>query len=183
MNSEKLLSPAKAKVAIMAELARGAKANDLAVKYDVNPMTIGSWKRKARMDAEKGDILEVAVEVEPVVLEAVAQELKAKAKDAGMPAKQYAKFDTQLDKLKDGATSLQLLDTAFHTTMMNLLQWANDRITDDMKIGEWTQLVNGITTMHTALFAKGADSTINIMQGMNSQSSAKVEKFKGSFRV
>lgn len=170
------------KVAILAELNRGEIAAELAIKYNVNPMTIGKWKREARQAAEKAKVLELEV-VEPEVLETVIQEVREKAKSADLTPKQYRKLDAQLDKVSEGVSSLQMLDTGFHNTMLNLLEWANDRINDDMKVSEWTQLVNGISTLHSTLFSKGATNNINIMQNNTSGNTAKVEKFKGGFRA
>lgn len=175
------LSIDQKKVAILAELNTGASATELAIKYDVNPMTIGSWRRKQRLEAERVAILEVET-VDADVVASVVAGIKEKASDA-LPPKQYRKLDAQLDKLQEGVTSLQMLDTAFHNSMMNLLEWANDRIQDDMKVSEWTALVNGISVLHNNMFGKGANTNVNIINSANvGGSSAKVEKFKASFR-
>ena len=170
------------RVAVLAELNRGEIAAELAIKYEVNPNTVGKWRRDARKKAEQEEVLEVA-EVDSVVLQTVIQEVKEKAEKSNIPVKQFRKLDASLDKLSEGVTSLQLLDTAFHNTMLNLLEWANDRIDEEMKVSEWTQLVNGIGTLHSAMFAKGGTNNINIMQNNNSGNTAKVEKFKGGFRA
>ena len=178
------LSTEQKKIAIMAELNLGAKLVDVAEKYDVNPMTIGTWRRKARKDAEKDSIIDLET-VPPEVIETVLMEVKEKAKKSeNLSPKQYRKLDAQLDNLSNGVSSLQLLDTGFHNTMLNLLEWANDKITDDMKVSEWTALVNGISTLHSNMFGKSANTNVNIIQANNNAgSSAKVEKFKAGFRA
>lgn len=171
------------RVAILAELAKGEIASDLAKKYEVTPNTIGKWKKEARIAAMKEEAVELSA-IEPEVLTSVIQEVKNKAEsNPNLTAKQFIKIDTQLDKLKEGVTSLQVLDKAFHDTMLNMLMYANERLTDDdIKTSEWTQLVNGIATMHKALFGKDNVNNVNIVQANNGGGDPSIASFKAGFR-
>jgi transposase-like protein len=170
------------KSAILAELLQGEKASELAVKYNVNPMTIGKWKKEAREKAEQEEAVELAT-IEPEVITAVVDGIKEKAEaNPNITTKQYIKLDTQLDKLKDGVTSLQVLDKAFHETMLNMLTWANNQISDEMKVSDWTQLVNGIATLHKSIFGKDNVNNVNIVQANNVGGDANVASFKAGFR-
>lgn len=158
----KALSPAQKQIAILAEMNRGAKANELALKYDVNPMTIGNWKRKARIEAEKDAVQDLA-KVDPVVVETVIQEVREKAKLASdITPTQSVKLDKGLTKLSDGLNGLAVLDTEIQAGLLKALKWANNKIVDDMKISEWTQIVDGITRIHTTLNGKAGLTQVNI---------------------
>jgi len=173
------------KLAILAEMAKGGRASEVGEKYNVSPLTIGSWMKAQRKEHEKESVAELT-HVDPIVLEAVTQEIKDKASNSStITTKQLDRLDVQLDNIKEGVVGVKLLETEFHTTMMNLLKWANKKITDDMKVSEWTQLVSGISSLHSTLFSKGSNTQINLMQQNNggNGSSAKVEKFKGGFRT
>jgi len=171
------------KLAIMAEMTKGGKANEVGERYNVNPITINSWMRTQRKEHEKESVAQLA-KVDPIVLEAVVQEVKEKAENSStITTKQLDRLDIQLDNIKDGIVGVQQLEPEFHNTMMKLLKWANNKITDDMKVSEWTQLVTGISQLHGTMFGKGSSTQINLMQQNNGTSSAKVEKFRGGFRI
>ena len=177
----KLLTKAEKKLAIMAGILKGATAADMGKDYDVSPITIGAWMRESRKESERTKVAEVA-SVDPVVLEAVVEDIRTKASNSSTTTtKQLNRLDKELDNLVEGVAGIEMLERGFHTSVMNLLTWANDKISDDMKVSEWTQLVNGISTLHSSIFGRGSATTINMMQ-QNNTSSAKVEKFKGSFR-
>lgn len=174
----KELSPEQKQIAILAELNRGAKGINLANKYDVNPNTIGNWKRKARTEAAKASVQELA-EVDPVVVETVIQEVKAKAATApDITTKQAVKLDKGLNKLSDGLDGLAMLDTEIQKGLLKALQWANRKITDDMKISEWTQIVDGITRIHGTLNGKAGLTQVNIQNN-----SAGDSDFKSGMRL
>ena len=177
----KLLTKEEKRVAILAELLVGVDKYDLSGKYEIDVRVITKWERQHKNQSEKDEV----VELDPVVVATVVNEIKAKAEtNENITPKQLDRLGIGLDKLKSGVDSLQLLETDFHNTIMNMLRWANGKINDDMKVSEWTQLVNGITTLHSTLFGKGSSTQINLMQqnGINVGSSAKVEKFKGGYR-
>lgn len=170
------------RVAILAELLQGETAKDLAIKYDVNPMTIGKWRKEARQKAEQEEAIALTT-VEPEVIKSVVEGIKEKAEaNPNITTKQYIKLDVQLEKLKEGVTSLQVLDTAFHDTMLNMLTWANNQISDEMKVSEWTQLVNGIATLHKSIFGKDNVNNVNIVQANNVGGNADTTAFKAGFR-
>jgi len=177
----KLLTKAEKKLAIMAGMLKGASATDMGEEYDVSPITIGAWMREQRKSGERADI-ETLSSVDPVVLTAVVEDIRTKARNSPTSTtRQLDKLDKDLDNLVEGVAGIEMLERGFHDTIMRLLGAANRKITDDMKVSEWTQLVNGISTLHSSIFGKGSATTINMMQ-QNNTSSAKVEKFKGSFR-
>jgi len=178
------MTKAEKKLAILAEMAKGGKAKELGEKYDVNPLTIGSWMKAQMRQHEKESVVELA-HVDPVVLEAVVQDIKDKAANSSTSTtKQLDRLDKQLDTIQDGVVGVKALETEFHSTMMNLLKWANGKITEEMKVSEWTQLVSGVSGLHSTLFSKGSNTQINLMQQNNAGgSSAKVEKFKNGFRT
>ncbi len=167
---------------ILAEMAIGGQANELAEKYDVNPMTISSWKRAERKRLEAETVLE-AKSADPVVLDAVVLELKTKVAESDMPPVEMDKVVKKLDVLVEGVNGLQLLESELQNTMMKLLRVANSKITDDMKMSDWSMLVTKIGEMHKILFATDSVTNFNMMQQNNGGSSAKVEKFKGGFRA
>ncbi len=167
---------------ILAEMAIGGMANELAEKYDVNPMTIASWKRAERKRLEAETVLE-AKSADPVVLDAVVLELKTKVAESDMPPVEMDKVVKKLDVLVEGVNGLQLLESELQQTMMKLLRVANSKITDDMKMSDWSMLVTKIGEMHKILFATDSVTNFNMMQQNNGGSSAKVEKFKGGFRA
>ena len=178
---EKLLTKAEKKLAIMAGMLKGASASDMGEEYNVSPITIGAWMRDQRKEAEKADIQTLA-SVDPVVLTAVVDDIRTKASSSTTSTtRQLNKLDKELDNLVEGITGIEVLERGFHDSILKLLTWANQKITDDMKVSEWTALVNGISILHSSIFGKGSATTINMMQ-QNNTSSAKVEKFKGSFR-
>ena len=166
---------------ILAEMAIGGQANELAEKYDVNPMTISSWKRAERKRLE-AETVEQARTADPVVLDAVVLELKTKASESDMPPVEIEKIVKKLDVVVEGVNGLQLLEGELHKTMMKLLGVANSKITDDMKMTDWSMLVTKIGEMHKILFATDSVTNFNMMQQNNGGSSAKVEKFKSGFR-
>ncbi len=179
------LSKADKKSAIMAELITGASAYDLGMKYNISPTLIGTWRREQRKQAEKIDVQELAA-IQPEVLKAVVDEVRTKAENSSeLETHDLEKIYKQLDKVENGVASVQMLEDGFHTTMMNMLVWANNKISDDMKVSEWTQLVNGVSNLHGSLFGKGSSTQINLMQQNNGggASSAKLEKFKSGFRI
>ena len=198
MDTKQLTNKQK-KVAVLAEMALGAGRTAMMQKYDVSSTTVLNWRKEAKEKAERvvvTDILDSTADVPlemvrnmaegsdtPQTVEQLASTIKEKAV-GNVSTKQFAKLELQLDKLAEGITSLKMLETNFHSTIMNLLQVANMKIDEDMKISEWTQLVNGINILHGTLFGKNAGgTTINMMnQQNNGGSSAEVSKFKASFR-
>ena len=179
--SESKLNVDQKRIAILAELSKGAKAAELAERYDVNPMTIGSWRRKARLEAEKADVLEIE-EIPPETIKAVVQEVREKAESSDISKAQYKKLTKELNKIEEGIPSLQLLDTAFHQTMLNLLTFANNQINDDMKISDWRSLVEGISQLHKELFGKDSINNVNIVQANNTNVNPSTAEFKSGFR-
>jgi len=173
------------KKAILAGLLVGESPKELGLKYEISPIVISGWAKKQRRDAENEDVMNTA-KVDPVVLEAVAQEIKSKAKrNPEITTPQLNKLDVQLDLITEGVVGVQRLEDEFHRTMMNLLTWANAKITDDMKTSEWTHIVKGVSGLHDTMFGKGSNTQINLMQQNNGggASSAKVDKFRGGFRI
>ena len=178
----KAMSPDQKQIAILAEMNRGAKANDLAVKYDVNPMTIGSWRRKARKAAEK-DALQELADVDPVVVETVLQEVRAKSEVSDTITPTQAKnLDKSLSKLGDGLVGLDMIDTQIQATMLKALKWADRKITDDMKTSEWSQVIDGITKIHGTLHHKANNTQVNI-QNNAELSDTKLDTFKSEMRL
>lgn len=181
---EKLSKEAK-KTAIIAGMFVGGNANELGKTYNVNPVTIGSWMREEAKKSDKDEVIALK-EVDPIALEVMANEVKRKASDnPNITTKQLIDLEKSIDKVVTGAIGLKLLEAEFHLTIMNLLKVANNKIDNDMKISEWTALVNGINTLHTSLFKISSSTNIQMLQQNNGGgvSSAKVEKFKGGFRL
>lgn len=176
------LTKEQKKTSIIASMLVGGNAEELSKEYGVNISTIRMWMNKERANAERDEV----INLDSVVLEAVSQEIMNKAENnPTVTTKQLNKLDKGLVKLKDGVAGLEMLESEFHDSIMKLLTWANNKISDEMKVSEWTQLVNGITSLHSTLFSKGSNTQINLMQqnNNNNASSAKVEKFKGGFRT
>ena len=186
------------KVAVLAEMALGAKRQDMMAKYGVGSTSIINWRREELEKRERDATVESLAKVEavpvamaeimlkdveePISVEDLTSNLKEKA-SANLSPKEFTKLDRQIDKMADGLTGLKMLETDFQVVMLNLLTWANNKIEDDMKISEWTQLVTGISTLHGTMFGKGAGTTINMMQQNNGgESSTAVSKFKSGFR-
>ena len=178
------LNKEQKKKAIMAGMLTGGSATELGEEYNVNPITIGSWMKAHAKTADKDEVLDLK-EVDPIALEVIGTEVKRKASDnPNITTKQLDKFEKGVDGIISGVVGLQLLETEFHTLIMKLLKWADKKITDDMKISEWATLVDKITSLHTSLF-KTTNTNINLLQQNNGGgvSSAKVEKFKGGYRL
>lgn len=175
-----MLDMEQKRVAVLAEILKGETAADLAKKYDVNPMTIGKWRKEARKKADKEELVELS-QVEPEIIQSVIQEVKHKVEDnPKIKPAQYTKIATQLDNLADGVSAIQLLDVTFQTTMMSLLEWAQNHITPDMKPSEWAVLVKGISELHSTVFNKSNGNTVNIMN--QNSVGEETSKFKASFR-
>ncbi len=166
------------KVAILAELKAGATVKELAAKYDISVMTIGGWRRKDREEQEKIDSLKLA-EIPKKVVHEVVEEMKAKA-EVDLTPKQFEKVELQLDKIGKSVDGLRDMDEAFKTTLLNLLAWANNKIEEDMKISEWTQLVKGVSDMHKTMFSK-ENNVVNIVNNQQNNM-AEVDTFKAGFR-
>jgi len=166
------------KVAILAELKGGETVKDLASKYEVNPMTISSWRRKERDELSKIDSQKL-VDIPKETVTEVITEMKFKAEQDLTP-KQFEKMELQLDKIGNSVEGLRDMDEAFKTTLLNLLHWANMKIEEDMKISEWTQLVKGVSDMHKTLFSKDS----NVVNIVNNQQNnvAEIDAFKAGFR-
>ncbi|RLA60370.1 MAG: hypothetical protein DRQ78_09580, partial [Epsilonproteobacteria bacterium] len=106
------------KLAIMAEMTKGGKSNEVGERYNVNPITINNWMRTQRKEHEKESVAQLA-KVDPIVLEAVVQEVKEKAENSStITTKQLDRLDIQLDNIKDGIVGVQQLEPEFHNTMM-----------------------------------------------------------------
>ena len=179
------LNKEQKKTAIIASMLMGGNANKLGEEYNVNPITIASWMRAEAKKAEQDEAIELK-EVDAVALEIVASEVKRKASDnPAITTKQLGKLEKGIDGVVKGAIGLKVLESEFHDTIMNLLNVANKKITDDMKISEWTAIVNGINMLHTSLFKINSSTNIQMLQQNNGGgvSSAKVEKFKGGYRL
>ncbi len=178
------LNKVQKKKAIMARMLVGGNANEIGEEFNTSPLTINKWMRDELTSDDQDEVIDL-ISVNPVVLTAVADEVKRKASSSTtITTKQLDKLDREIDKVTKGVVGLQMLEAEFHDSIMKMLVWANNKITDDMKISEWTQLVNGISTLHTALFSKGSNTQINLMQNNGGgASSAKVDKFRGGFRV
>ena len=197
MDTKQLTNKQK-RVAVLAEMALGAGRKAMAEKYDVNPNTIFNWRKE---EAEAKTLESITSKIEPIPLamadivldgieepisiEELGSKLKTKAEASEhITPKQFIKLDRDIDKMTTGLTGLKMLETDFQVSILNLLSWANNKIEEDMKISEWTQLVNGISTLHGTMFGKSTGTTINMMnQQNNAGSSAEVSKFKGSFRA
>ncbi len=164
---------------IMAEMAIGANVDLLAEKYDVNPMTIGSWRRKARLEQE--DIVSTT-KVDPVVLDAIVLEIKDKAAKSDLTDEELTRVETQLDVAITGVKGLQVLEGKFRDTMIRLLRVANHKIDDEMKLSDWSLMVTKLGELHKTLFSSGDTTNINMLQQNNGGSSTKVEKFKAGYR-
>ena len=178
----KLLTREQKKIAVLAEMLVGGDIIEVAKKYKVDAGTARGWMKREADRAELDDVLDL----DPIVVATVVEEIKTKAAGSNtITTPQLNKLGRGLDKLKDGVDSLAILETNFHDTILEMLNWANLKITEDMKISEWKTLVDGITQLHGTLFGKGSSTQINLMQQNNNNngSSAKVEKFKGGFRA
>ena len=175
-----ILTKPQKKQVCLAEALTGASPQEVATKYGVDVQTVRNWLREDARQAERDEV----IDLDPIVVATVVGEIKAKAENsANITTKQINKLERGLDKLQDGLIGLDLLESSFHTTIMNLLDWANGKIVEDMKVSEWTQLVNGITELHSTLFGKGSSTQINLMQQNNQMTSAtKVDAFKSGFR-
>lgn len=156
------LSKSDKRTAVLAEMNRGAKAIDMANKYDVNPNTISSWVRVAKQEALKAKANELA-KVDPVVVETVIQEVKEKASEApNISTAQVETLDASLELLADGVNGLAILDSELQLSLLKAVKWANSKIQRDMKVSEWTQVVDGITKIHSALNVKAGVTQVNI---------------------
>jgi len=175
----KLLDKEEKKVRILAELLTGKKPRALAEEYDVHYATVMTWKRESKEQKVESAVLDVA-EADADVLHLVTEGIKKQSAEV-LPPKQANSVIKKVDELKEGVNSLQLLDTAFHDTIMNLLTWANAQINEDMALKDWKLIANQIGELHSAIFSKGG-TTVNMMQQNNSANSSRVETFKGSFR-
>ena len=123
--------------------------------------------------------------VSKVVIAEVVEEIKIKAEEKAenfpKEAKDLPKLSAQLKKIKDGVEGLHSLDEDFQNTLRKLLTYANEKITDDMKISEWTQIMKGIVEMHGMMYGKGGGSVVNIVNNQQNNS-ASVEAFKVGLR-
>jgi len=167
--------------ACLAEVLVGEDMTTVATKYGVEISTLKRWLATDAKQSERDEI----IDLDQVVVATVVQEIKRKAERShNITTPQLNKLERGLDKLQDGVNGLELLETSFHTTIMSLLTWTDNKITNDMKVSEWTQLVNGVTNLHSTLFGKGSNTQINLLQQNNGglASATKVEKFKSSFR-
>ena len=175
-----ILTRAQKKQVCTAEVLTGASPQEVATKYGVDIQTVRNWVKEDAKQASRDQV----IDLDPVVVATVVNEIKDKAENsANITTKQINKLERGLDKLQEGLEGLELLESSFHTTIMNLLNWANAKIVEDMKVSEWTQLVNGITELHSTLFGKGSSTQINLMQQNNQMTSAtKVDAFKSGFR-
>jgi len=168
------------KAEILVQLAQGAKPRKLSDDFDVPYSTIMTWRREMGDSKVKDEVLDVA-KADKVVLATVVEGIKEQATD-NLPPATAKSMGRKLDQLEEGISSLQLLDTQFHDTIIKLLKWADKQITDDMSMRDWKMLASSIGDLHSAIFSKGG-TNINLMQQNNSGSSARVERFKGSFRT
>ena len=168
------------KTTILAELkVAGTTVKELADRYNVSPMTIGSWRRKEREGLAKVETQELADIPKAVVVE-VVEEMKDKARDSNLTKAQFKKVELDLDKIGKSVDGLREMDEAFKTTLLNLLHWANTKIDEDMKISEWTALVKGVSDMHKALFSN-ENNTVNIVNNQQNNV-AEIDAFKAGFR-
>ncbi len=167
------------KTAILAELkVAGTTVKDLADKYQVSPMTIGSWRRKEREELAKVDSHKLA-DIPKAVVAEVVEEMKDKAR-VDLSPKQFKKIELDLNKIGQSVNGLREMDEAFKTTLLNLLHWANMKIDEDMKISEWTALVKGVADMHKALFSNESN-VVNIVNNQQNNA-AEQDAFKSGFR-
>ena len=159
---EKTLSNAEKQVAIKAELVAGGNPRKLADKYGVHYTTVIGYRNDLRDGVIDTEVLDVA-NADAHVLKVVAEEVKTKVADAGaLPPKSLEGFNDKVDDIVEGVSSLQLLDTQFHTTITKLLSWANNQITDDMRLADWRAIASQVGELHTAVFSKG--TTVNVQQ-------------------
>ena len=157
----------------LAELKMGATIAEVRDKLDVPYSTILKWRRDEAKHQETADI----ADLDPTVVDVVVRESKKKIEN--MPESE--KLAKEFDKVATAVDGMKLLEAGFHDTMMNMLKWANKRITDDMKVSEWSSLVTGVSTLHRAAFGKDGGTVINMQQN-NVGSSSEVSKFKQGFR-
>ncbi len=157
----KLLSKAEKKIAIKAELVTGANTRKLATKYDVHYTTVIGYRNELREGNSKDEALAVA-DVGDVALKVIAENVKAQTIEV-LPPKKAEEFNTAVDGLVEGASSLQILDTEFHTTITKLLSWANNQIDDNMDIKTWEKIAYRIGELHKSIFMSGGVQ-VNVQQ-------------------
>ena len=178
------LSKEQKKKAIMAKMLMGGDAEEVAEEYTVSSAIIVKWMRDHSRTVNKDDILNLK-SVDPIALELVGEAVKRKAADSPtITSKQLNSLEAGVDGVVKGVVGLQLLEDKFHKLILKLLTWADNKITDDMKISEWATLVDKITILHTSLF-KTSNTSINMLQQNNGggTSSAKVDRFKAGYRL
>ncbi len=166
---EKTLSNHDKKVAIKAELVTGANPRKLSEKYGVHYTTVIGYRNDLREGTLEAEILDVA-DADAHVLKVVANEVKKKVADSGaLPPKSMAQFSDKVDDIVEGVSSLQLLETEFHTTITKLLKWANAQITDDMRLADWRAIASQIGELHSKVYSNGMQ--VNVQQNNNAGSS------------
>jgi hypothetical protein len=113
------------------------------------------------------------VEVDPMVLHTVAERVRREAP---------RDVSKKIDKLVDGVTSLQPLETKFQAIVLNLLEAAEEMSgRENLSVKDWKTLGDGIGALYTSIFNKSGVN-VNVMNQTN-VSGEKLSLFKGSLRA
>jgi len=175
-----ILSKEESEAAVKAELATGGKPRPLSTKYNIAYPTVCKWAREAKGISDH----DLALELKDTNMDAVEQivETLQETNTQVLGPATATILNKQLDEVANGASSLQLLDVAFHETIINLLGYANRKINDDMSMSDFKTIAHQTGELHSKLFSKGG-TNVNIMQNNNQANTAALTKFKGGFRA
>lgn len=155
------------KTAIKAELVIGGNPRKLADSYGVHYTTVIGYRNDLREGKVDKEILDVA-DTDAHVLRAVAEGIKAKAARV-LPTKASKDFSAKVDDITAGVSSLNTLDTKFHSTITKLLSWADMQIHEDMKLSDWRAIATQVAQLHEAVYSKG--TTVQVQQNNTTSNS------------
>ena len=87
----------------------------------------------------------------------------------------------KLDKIQEGLSGIQLLDSKFHSTMTLALEKADQLLnSEDLTSGQWVAITNALSRAYSDIFNnKGVSVNVN---SQNNFSTDKVNMFKGAMR-
>jgi len=158
------------KLAVRAKLELGKTPRKISDEMDdVGYQTALSIRREMERDKEN-DLVE---EVKAVDLQMVVERAKE-----DMAPKDVVK---KLERVQEGVSGLQLLDSEFHTTMSAVLKRANEFLEqDDLKTSEWVSITNALSNAYNNIFNnKGVNVHVDNSQQISDNN---LSMFKGALR-
>ncbi len=156
---------------VRALLKLGEKPKDISERTGVPYQKVLSVKKGMVSDDANRQVSEIA-SMDPVALDIIVEKAKTEA-----PARVVA----DLERVREGVSGLQKLDSEFHTTFSKILGRAEEFLdSDKLKPSEWVAITNALSSAYNNIFNNSGVS-VNV-DNSTKVSATSLSMFKGSLR-